>query len=328
MREALSTQQPAESANDRRIVVMGGLGFMGSFVCRSLVKRGYPVRIFDKLYARRKLIEDIADRVEIIEGDISRADDVLTALKGCHTAIDLVHTTVPGSSMKDPAYDVASNVVAAANWFPRLNQTGISRFFYVSSGGTVYGVPKTIPIHEDHPTNPISSYGITKLTLEKYVAMYCNMLGIEHRILRPSNVYGEGQRLNIGQGVIGVMANLALRGQPLEIWGTGESERDYLHVDDFASAVLALLDYKGSETVFNVSSEEGRSVLDIVSALKEILGNPLGVRKMPERGFDVPFNVLSSARLRNQTGWTQQVNFQSGIARTVKWLEDQSRITP
>src|SRR5262249_18386186 len=150
---------------------------------------------------------------------------------------------VPGSSMKDSAYDIASNVVASARWLSRLSETNIKRLIYFSSGGTVYGVPQTDPIDENHPTDPISSYGITKLAIEKYVSMYCGMFGVSYTIVRPSNVYGEGQRLNIGQGVIGVMADRTLRGEALEVWGTGENLRDYLHVDDLVHATMLLLDY-------------------------------------------------------------------------------------
>src|SRR5436190_5876583 len=316
-----SSESLSDKTQDNRIVVLGGLGFMGSHICRTLVREGYSVRIFDKLYAQRRLIEDFANEVEVVEGDISRADNVLDALHGCHSAIDLVHTTVPGSSMKDPVYDVTSNLRAAVSWLPHLGETGIKSFLYVSSGGTVYGIPRTNPITEEHPTNPISSYGITKLAIEKYVSMYCEMLGIEHRILRPSNVYGEGQRLNIGQGVIGVMADMALRGKPLEIWGTGESQRDYLYVGDLAEAVLSLVRYEGNEHVFNVSSEEGHSVLDIINSLSDSQGLSFDIRHLPDRGFDVPSNILSSERLRGETDWSPRVGWEAGIARTVQWVK-------
>src|SRR5207253_6593327 len=118
--------------------------------------------------------------------------DVLTAVGDAHTIIHLVHTTVPGSSMKDPGYDAMSNVVASAQWLSRLPEIKARKIIYISSGGTVYGPPQSLPINEQHPTSPMSSYGITKLAIEKYVAMYSAMYGIEYRILRPSNVYGEG----------------------------------------------------------------------------------------------------------------------------------------
>jgi UDP-glucose 4-epimerase len=301
-------------------VVLGGLGFMGSHICRELLRRGNKVRIFDKLYTSHDLVTDIAHAVEIVEGDLSRPGDVLSAIADGDTLIHLIHTTRPGSSMDDPAFDISSNVVANASWLMRLRETKVSRILFVSSGGTVYGNPQTIPIDEDHPTNPVCSYGIAKLTIEKYIAMYATMCGLDYCLLRPSNVYGEGQRLNVGQGIIGVLADRALRGKNLEIWGTGENLRDYLYIDDMVSAMMALLSYRGPQWVFNVSSDVGRSVVEILSLLTDYLKMQPEVIYKPDRGFDVPANVLNSSRLREETGWQPKVDLSEGIARTVDWV--------
>ena len=303
-----------------RIAVLGGLGFMGSHICRELVARGYRVRIFDKLYVSRELIEDIERDVEISEGDILRPHDVMTAITDAETVIQLVHTTRPGSSMEDPAFDISTNVLPAVKWLALLPQTRVRRILFVSSGGTVYGIPRTIPIDESHPTDPICSYGITKLAIEKYLAMYATMCGIEYCCLRPSNVYGEGQRLNVGQGVIGVLADRALRGAQLEIWGTGESLRDYLYIEDMVSAMMALLEYRGPECIFNVSSGAGHSVNDILGLLGNALGFAPRVTFKPDRGFDVPVNILDSTRLRQETEWQPKVSLEVGVARTVEWI--------
>ena len=316
-----STLQPDSEAAGRRVVVLGGLGFMGSHICRELSARGHAVRIFDKLYASRELIRDFEREVEVVAGDISRPHDVLHAVADADVVVHLVHTTVPGSSMDDPEYDITSNVIASVRWLSRLGETQVRRVLYFSSGGTVYGVPQSNPIDESHQTNPISSYGITKLAVEKYVSMYASMFGVEHCLIRPSNVYGAGQRLHIGQGVIGVMADRALRGEPLELWGTGESLRDYLHVEDLTAATLALLGYRGPHRVFNVSSGRGHSVLDIISILRDQLGPLPEVVRKPTRGFDVPVNVLDSSRLHAETGWSPKVGLEEGIARTVAWLK-------
>ncbi|HST51635.1 MAG TPA: NAD-dependent epimerase/dehydratase family protein [Pyrinomonadaceae bacterium] len=315
-----NSESKSEAKRERLVVVLGGCGFMGSHVCRALVAGGERVRVFDKVYAGRKLIRDIEPEVEMVEGDIARTDDVLSALEGAETLIHLVHTTVPGSSMNDPAYDVESNVVSSARWLPRLGETGVRRIVFVSSGGTVYGPPRSVPIGESHPTDPISSYGITKLMIEKYVAMYASMCGVAHVIVRPSNVYGEGQRLHIGQGVIGVLADRALRGEPLEVWGTGESLRDYLYVGDFVDAVTRLVNYVGPHRVFNISSGRGHSVRDIIGTLERALGHAPEVTHKPARGFDVPANVLDSSLLRAETGWEPRVSLEDGVARVVAWL--------
>lgn len=305
----------------KRVVVLGGLGFMGSHLCRALVAGGRAVRVFDRPQASPELLGGLGRGPEIVEGDVARAQDVVDACADADVLVHLVHTTVPGSSMEDPAYDLTSNVVTSVNWLRRLGETRVRRLIFISSGGTVYGVPRTVPIGEDHPTDPISSYGITKLAIEKYVSAYASMLGIEYCIIRPSNVYGPGQRLHTGQGVIGVAADRALRGEPLELWGDGESLRDYLYVEDMAASVVSLLDYAGAERVFNASSGEGRSVLDIVETLREQLGPLPEVVRKPFRGFDVPVNVLDSSRLRRATGWRPSVTLREGVARTLEWLK-------
>ena len=309
--------------NAPKFVVLGGGGFIGSHLCRALVSEGRRVRVFDKLYGDRNLIRNPAGEIEVIEGDAARADDVLAALEGAETVFHLVHTTVPGSSMADPSYDVESNVAASVRWLSQIGKTSVRRIVFISSGGTVYGKPQWNPINEQHPTDPISSYGITKLALEKYVAIYAAAAGIDHLILRPSNVYGEGQRLNIGQGVIGVLIDRALRGQELEVWGKGDSPRDYIYIADFIDAVRRLLTYTGPHRIFNVSGGKGHSVQDILEILQRQLGSLPEIKYQPARGFDVPANVLDASLLRSEVGWEPLFSLEEGIARVVQWLRNE-----
>lgn len=304
-----------------KIVVMGGLGFIGSHLSRALLGENYQVRIFDKLYTSRNLIHDIEQYVEIIEGDVERVEDVLQCLEDVDIAINLIHTTVPGSSMEDPAHDALSNVVSSTRWLSRLNETDLKRLIYISSGGTVYGVPLYNPITEEHPTEPMCSYGITKLAVEKYTAMYAKLNGVEYRICRPANVYGEGQRLNIGQGVIGVFLERALKGKPIEIWGDGTNRRDYLYVKDMINAVMKLVRHEEQERVFNISTGIGYSLNDIVRIIREELNIPIKVSYKPSRGFDVPENILDDTRLREETNWKAKIDIVEGMRRVCEWIK-------
>jgi UDP-glucose 4-epimerase len=229
---------------------------------------------------------------------------------------------VPGSSMKDPHYDVITNVGYTAKWLERLSDAPtLRKIIYVSSGGTVYGMPEETPITEAHHTNPLNSYGITKLAVEKYTTMYANSFGIDYCILRPSNVYGPGQRLHYRQGVIGIMIDRALRGESLEVWGAGTDQRDYLFIDDLVSAVLRLLAYSGPHKLFNVASGAGHSVLDVISILQAEIKPAPRVVYTSARTFDVPVNVLDSSRLQQETGWRASIGFEEGIRRTIQWMK-------
>jgi UDP-glucose 4-epimerase len=304
-----------------KAVILGGCGFIGSHLARALVAEDYSVRIFDKLYASHELIQDIEPSVEVIEGDVERPQDVLNALSGAEICFHLIHTTVPGSSMEDPGFDVQSNVVSSVRWMAQMDRTSVKRLIYISSGGTVYGIPQSNPVNEGHPTNPTSSYGISKLCIEKYALLYGQLYGILTLILRPSNVYGEGQRLNIGQGLIGVYLNRLLHGEPIEVWGDGTVRRDYLYVRDLIGGILGLIEYQGPYGVFNISTGVGHSVLEIIEIIEEVIHEKPRIIFKPYRGFDVPINVLSSERLRTQTGWVPQTTLRQGIPRVFAWLQ-------
>jgi UDP-glucose 4-epimerase len=312
-------EMSAGQSGQTRVLVMGGLGFIGSHLCRALLERGYRVHIFDKLYCSHRLIADIEERVEIHEGDMLKAEDVLDALQGVEVAVNLVHTSVPGSSMSDPSHDLISNAGAAARWLPRIGETGLKRILYISSGGTVYGPARRLPIDEEHPTHPRCAYGISKLAVEKYTALYADLGGVAYRICRPSNVYGSGQHLNIGQGVIGVYLHRALHGLPLEVWGDGSQQRDFLFIDDFVAAIIALIGHQGEERIFNVSSGIGVTLNELITLVGEAAGKPVSVAHQEARPFDVHDNVLSNRLLTQATGWRPAVELAEGLRRIIPW---------
>ena len=297
---------------------MGGFGFIGSELCRALVSHGYPVRVFQKESTSSVRLGPALKELEVIRGDQSSPDAVIEALKDAHTVIHLIHTTVPGSSMSSPGFDLQSNVVALTGWLSRLRETSVKRVIYVSSGGTVYGVAKKLPIPEQHELNPICAYGITKLACEKFVAMYAKLSGVDYRILRPANAYGEQQPTDRGQGVVAVMAARIAKGKPLEIWGTGKALRDYIHVHDVATAIAATVEYTGDARIFNISTGIGKSVINLLEEFKKRVPDMPKASHLPERGFDVPDNVLDNTLICRELGWKPVVSMEEGIDRMIR----------
>ncbi len=213
-----------------------------------------------------------------------------------------------------------SNVVSTLQLLEAMRGIGIKKIVFASSGGTVYGQPIRTPIDEGHPTDPTTSYGITKLTIEKYMQLEKVLHGLQPVILRVANPYGERQRVEHAQGVVAAFLKRALADQPIEIWGDGSVVRDYLHVSDVAEAFAAALGYQGAETVFNIGSGSGTSLNELVRLLSQQLNKELCVNYQPARDFDVKSNVLNCQRALRDLGWQPQVSMAVGLERTLKWL--------
>jgi UDP-glucose 4-epimerase len=197
---------------------------------------------------------------------------------------------------------------------------------FVSSGGTVYGIARQVPISETHPTDPICSHGIQKLSIEKYLYLFRSMKGLDSIILRVSNMYGESQDCSKPVGAVAHFAAKASNRMPLEIWGDGTTTRDYVHVDDVVKALMISAEYDGAERVFNIGTGRGTSLAQLVDLLRERTPWPVAVNSGAARGFDVPENVLDVGRARSELLWTPEVTLERGLDRVVQ--RAQTRLAP
>lgn len=188
--------------------------------------------------------------------------------------------------------------------------------------GTVYGIPERIPVAEGHPTEPLVSYGIAKLAIEKYLNLYWYLHGLEYSVLRVANPYGERQRVDTAQGAVAVFLSKALAGDPIEIWGDGSVTRDYIYIEDVVDAFIMAMNHEGEPRVFNIGSGEGRSLNQLLTTIEDLLGRPVERRYLPPRKFDVPVNVLDISRARDVLGWQPRVSFRDGLGRTLDWMRN------
>ena len=189
----------------------------------------------------------------------------------------------------------------------------------------MYGKANEIPIKEDHPTKPISPYGITKLACEKYAYMFYKLKDLPIVCVRPGNAYGVRQRPFTGQGFIATAIASIINQQEVIIFGETGTIRDYIYVTDIANGIIAALEHGKPGVCYNIGSGVGRSnkdILDIIYPYAESAGLEPRVKILPLRQFDVPNNVLDSSKIKNKTGWENIVSFHNGIEKTWKWLND------
>ncbi|WP_244429948.1 NAD-dependent epimerase/dehydratase family protein [Bradyrhizobium liaoningense] len=305
----------------KRCLVLGGRGFIGSHLVDSLLNRGYLVRCFDRPHIQPLSESHLENhRFELCEGDLVSEADVASALEGCDACFHLVSTTLPKSSNADPVFDVESNVLGTIRLLTQATQSGLKKVIFVSSGGTVYGVPKQIPILETHATDPMCSYGITKLSIEKYLHLFHVLHGLDYTVLRLANPFGEGQRVHASQGAVAVFLGKVLRGEPIEIWGDGSVVRDYIYIGDVVDALLAALERTTDEHTFNIGSGRGHSLNELIDAIENVTSCIAKRHYLPGRQFDVPTNVLSIAKARELLDWSPKVAFEHGLKKFADWL--------
>jgi len=297
-------------------VVTGASGFIGSHLVDGLLSAGYRVKALGR-HLPGLIAPSAQTHPNLSLLSVSLADRLALqqALEGSELVFHLASGSLPQSSNRDPHADVQVNLLGTLNLLEAARLTGVKRLVMVSSGGTVYGIPKAVPIPETHPTDPICSYGITKLAMEKYVALYRQLHGLEGVVLRVANPFGPRQRLDAAQGVVPVFLGKALRHEPLQIWGDGTTVRDFLDVADVVAAFLAVARYKGAESLFNIGSGQGLSLNQLIALLEQQLNRSLDVQYLPSRGCDVPTNVLCIDRAKEALNWAPKIPVADGLRR-------------
>ena len=278
----------------RSALVTGGAGFIGSHVVDLLLAEGWRVTVvdnFDPFYARRLKLENVAPHrahagYRLAEIDIRDAEALDAGLRDDYDV--MVHLAAKAGvrpSIEDPLAYQAVNVLGTQNLLQFARRRGIGQFVFASSS-SVYGVNPHVPWTETEPLLPISPYASTKLSGEMLGHVYAHLYGMRFVALRLFTVYGPRQRPDLA---IRKFATRMLRGEPVQLYGTGETRRDYTYVADTVRGILAAVDYDASDyELINLGNNHAVSLVELVRALERVLGTTARIEWLPDQPGDVP----------------------------------------
>ena len=303
--------------------MLGGCGFIGRHVAVLLARLGHRVVLADRAVPSYAFPAELRARIAWAPFDMASAGWE-SLIEGAAVVHHYAWTTIPATANADPAADLAVNVGSTLALLDAMRRRADRpRLVFASSGGTVYGRLRHVPVHEDHPLAPITAYGVGKAAVELYLGHYRAIYGLDCRVARLANPFGAGQDLARGQGATTTFLHHALNRLPITIWGDGETVRDYIHISDAALGLVALARAPRLDGpwTFNIASGHGVSLNGIVAELEARLGRTLQVHREPGRPFDVPISVLDVSLARVALGWSPRLSFSDGMARTLRDLE-------
>jgi len=301
-----------------RTLVSGGAGFIGSHIVEAYLAAGHEVAVVDNLATGRRA--NVARGATLHEVDLHarELERIFAEFRP-----EVVNHHAAQASVKvgnaDPVHDLEVNGGGTARLLQLCVENGVRKVIYSSSGGTVYGEPRSLPVAEDHPIAPRSNYGTSKYVGELYVQLAARTAGIDYTIFRYGNAFGPRQDPHGEAGVIAIFTGLMLAGQPCTIDGDGEQKKDYLYVGDIARANVLALD-GGSGLVANIGTGVGITVNHIFQVLAEATENTIAARYGPPRAGDVRNFWLDCALAKRELGWEPTVSFEEGVRLTVESL--------
>lgn len=305
---------------DKETLLIGGTGFVGQALAPRLTEAGHRVH----LVARRPVPMAFDGKAVLHTSPLDNAKLLHTLLPECQTVFYLASDSTPGTSASEPLWEAELNLIPALRFLDILQKYDHVHLIFISSGGTVYGNPRYLPVDEDHPLSPLSYHGAGKIATEAFLQAYCRQYGRNVTILRPSNFYGPGQPYRKGFGIVRGILEHMRRDLPVEIWGDGENVRDFLYIEDFVDACLRLSEKgrkKKSIDIFNVGYGKGFSINQLCGLVESATGRRIRTEYRPGRSIDVRSVVLDYSKLNQYTGWKPATDLETGLTRTWDWLK-------
>lgn len=305
-----------------RVLVTGGAGFIGSHLTRELLSENHEVFVIDNLSTGRR--ENLPEGVAFFEMDIrdKKVAEILQR-EEIDSVAHLAGQTTVDASIKDPQNDADQNIVGIINLLESVRKSKVARIVFSSTAAS-YGDVDTneLPILESQKLNPMSFYGLSKVTAEKYIAMYHNLYGLNYVVLRFANVYGERQGDGGEGGVISIFTKNLANNKGITIFGDGEQTRDFVYAGDIARGIIAALKTDNVNTAYNLSNETETSLRELVSVLSDIKGENIIPSYEKERPGDIRRSVLSAKKAARGLSWSAKVGLKEGLLKTFNYFRE------
>lgn len=296
-----------------KVMVTGGLGFIGLHIIDMLVKEGHTTIILDKETSFNHV--DYRGLITYYQADIN--DSMVEEIFAQELPDIIIHLAAQISvshSIKDPIYDMRTNGYGTVKLLQYAAKYQLKKFIFASSAA-VYGIPDYIPIDEHHPVQPISFYGLSKAVGEQYIKLYKEIFNLDYCILRFANVYGPGQSIEGEAGVISVFIDKIRKNLPLIIYGNGKQTRDFIYVKDVAKACIQAMNVSGSH-ILNISSDSKLPLNDLVQLLMKQSGSAIATSYKPKKSGDILHSRLKNALARHILNWKPQYTIDTGLKIT------------
>lgn len=306
----------------KKVLVTGGAGFIGSNIVARLVREGKDVTVLDNFSSGYRVNLEPFPSARIIDGDVRDAGAVDRAVQGSEVIFHLAASVGNKRSIDDPLSDASVNVLGTLNILEAARKTGVRKVVVSSSAG-IFGELKTLPIREDHPVEPDSPYGCTKLCEEKLSLAYSKLYPMEVVCLRYFNVYGPNQRYDAYGNAIPIFVFRMLKGETIYIYGDGEQTRDFVHVDDVVNANMLAASAEGVSGAFNIASGTRITVNRLVGLIMGNGNTSSVVEHTDRRPGDVLHSLADISLARDKLGYTPSVGIEEGLKSYISWARQE-----